>query len=502
MSRGRFQTPLASTLGFSLVVVGLLVAGGIFVRSIVGASFRDAERIRTARVHVADMLRQQLDEETGVRGYSAVPNPILLAPYYDGRAKLPASFNRVRLDIEDLQLIHALRPLRDAVNTNRNWLHQVAFPLIFVRGKHTRLELHGKVLVDRFRYDALAIDAALARRAAFLDARAQVAVLWVGGFALGATLAVVSAALVFTVQQYRLGVRLERERAESEQERRKSAEIRAAYETEKRIADTLQEALSERLFPPLPRVSFSATYVPATEETKIGGDWYDALPLSEGRVFLAIGDVTGHGIEAAVAMNKARLLLISCALLDTDPGEVLQRTNFELVSRQSPIITAVSALLDTRTYEFAYAAAGHPPPVLVEPGRRARLLKCGSLPLGILPTSNYQTHRLQTVPGAMIVLYTDGVVEYSRDLPAGEAALLEAVESAAELPKGQVAKAIRESIFRRGEIADDVAILTIRLWDAPGDASLTGEVGETTFAAGVRTGKVFASEPSALRRIA
>ena len=481
--RERIHGPLVVILAFLVIVVGLLVVGGLFVRSVVGTSFRDVDQIRAARVHVADLLTDQLDEETGVRGYAAARAAILLAPYYDGRANLPNSFARVRSDLYALNVKKALPALRDAIRTNRRWVHQVAFRLILTKRPRQSVELHGKTLVDRFRVDAAAIDTALARRGVLVNQRAQTAVVWVGGFALAAIVAVVFAAMLFTLAQYRLGVRLERERAESEHERRKAAEVQAAYQAEKRIADTLQEAFSERLFPVLPAASFSATYIPASEHAKIGGDWYDALQLTEDRVLLAIGDVTGHGIGAVVAMNKARQLLIGCALLDATPARVLASLNFELVGAKSPIITALSGVIDTRTREFAYASAGHPPPVLYEPGRRARLLDFGSLPLGVALKTEYQTHRLQTVPGAMIVLYTDGAIEHSRDLAQGEAALLEAVELAAQRPAADPAKRILDSIFRRREVADDVAVLAVYL-------------SEATFTADIRTGMV--SEPGML----
>jgi serine phosphatase RsbU (regulator of sigma subunit) len=263
-----------------------------------------------------------------------------------------------------------------------------------------------------------------------------------------------------------LGQRLERQLLESEEERRKSVEASAAYEAERRIADTLQEAFLQRVFPTLPALSFSATYVPATEEAKIGGDWYEVLQLPNERIFLAIGDVTGHGIDAVLAMSKARQLLIRFALLDATPERVLENANRELVRGTSPIITAVSAVIDVRSREFTYAAAGHPPPVIVEPGRHARLLDFGSLPLGVTPSTEYRTDRLQMAPGAMIVLYTDGLIEHSRDLAQGEAALLEAAEEAARGPGTESAAAIRDAIFSRRKVADDVAILTVRLSEA------------------------------------
>jgi serine phosphatase RsbU (regulator of sigma subunit) len=455
-----FLSPLLLTVAFLLVVVVALIAAGVYVRSVVGSSFHEVEAIRSARVHVAGMLKQQLDEETAVRGYAAVRLPILLSSYYGGRANLPLYFDRVGSDLASLNLRPELPTLNDAIRTNKRWLHQVAFPLITTHRNRRPLELHGKTLVDRFRIDSASIDTALARLATAANAGAQEAVLLVGAFAAAAIVAIVLAAITFSVQQFRLALRLERQRVASEAERRRSAEMRAAYETEKRIADVMQEAFSQRVFPDLPAVRLSATYVPATEEAKIGGDWYDAFELPRERVLLAIGDVTGHGIEAVVAMNKARQVIIGGALLDATPDSVLGHANFELVRARSPIITAVAAIIDTTTLEFWYATAGHPPPVLLEPGRRARLLDFGSLPLGVAAKTKYRTHRVQTVPGAMIVLYTDGAIEHSRNINVGEAELLEAVEAAAQQPMDRAANVIHDTIFTRRKVADDVAILT------------------------------------------
>jgi serine phosphatase RsbU (regulator of sigma subunit) len=498
---GRNRTPLVLVLLLSILTV-LLIAGGLYVRSVVSTAFRDAERIRDARAHVNDMLRHQLDEETGVRGYAASRLPVLLQAYYGGRSNLPLDFQRVRLELEALKADEALRVLRDAEVTNYRWVHEVAFPLIQSPGSHAAIELLGKTLVDRFRVDASTIYANLTRRTGLVNARTRRALVSVGAFAVAAIAVVVSASLLFLIQQNRLSLRLEQQRAEAERERRMSVDVRSAYETEKRLADTLQEALSQRDFPELPTVSFSATYIPATQESRVGGDWYDALLLSEGKVLVAIGDVTGHGIDAVVAMNRARQLLTRSALLDADPAAVLRRANAELVSFGSPIITAISGVVNTHTFEFAYAVAGHPPPVLFEPGRGARLLKFGSLPLGVATTSNYQTNVVRTVAGAMIVLYTDGMIEYSRDIAAGEAALLAAVESAATRPRGQAADAIRASIFRSQEIADDVALMTIRLWDAPQSGSVKTPAESRRFYRLSRSGEVPKLDMKALRRSA
>ena len=498
----RTHAPLILTLALLVVLAAVLVAGGWSLRKIVAASFTNAQLVSEARLLNAGVLKAQLDEETGIRGYAAIHQKILLAPYYEGRAALPGAAGRLRATLEERRVTETLPSLNDAVESNRRWLDHVAKPLLSRRKERSYLELHGKMLVDRFRIDLARIDAALARHEALADQRVETATFGVGIFAASAVALIALAALLFAVQQYRLGWRLEQKDAESQRERGKTAQARAALEAEKRVADTLQEAFLQRLFPTISAASFSATYLPATEEAKVGGDWYDAVQLSENRVLLAIGDVTGHGIDAVIAMNRARQLLISSALLETDPKRLLERLNAGLLGDKSPIVTAIAGIIDTRTLEFAYAAAGHPPPVLFEPGRRARLLEFGSLPLGVVPDAVYQTHRVATVRGAMIVLYTDGAIEHSRDLAAGEAALLEAVESAGRADI-DAARAIRERIFSSRDIADDVAILAVRLSERRADATLSETAaGETTFATSMKAGMVFASGPRALGRTA
>lgn len=458
----RIHARLILTLLVLALVVISLIAGGLYLRSVVVRSVRGAERVRVARILVAEIVREQLDEETGMRGYVAARGTILLEPYYNGRATLPASLGKLRGLLTTMRLNEAFPPLADATQANARWLAEVAFPLLTARRPSTQLEVRGKAFIDRFRRDMATVDGLLARREASSDQRVERAILGIGLFAAAAVAAVVVAAVLFTVQQYRLAIRLERERAESEEQRRRTAEMSAAYEAEKRIADTLQEAFAQRALPDLGGLKLSARYAPASEEARVGGDWYDAVALPEERLLIAIGDVTGHGIDAAVAMNAARQHVISAALIDPDPGRILSRVNAELYDGVSPVITAIVGLVDAPRCRVAYAAAGHPAPVLIEPGRPPRLLGVGSLPLGIARDTIYIAHEVQTEPGAMLVFYTDGVIEYSRDVVRGEADLLDAVRAVAASPETDAARGIYERIFSRHMLADDVAILTVR----------------------------------------
>jgi len=457
----RPRRALQWTLVFLLAVVALLLAGGLKVRAVVATSFQDAERIRAARLLEAEAVKQQLDEETGVRGYSAARDPVLLQPYFSGRTKLPKTLSELEGRLARLSVEQAMPLLRDQVETNRRWLRTIAFPLIVRKGTHKLLELRGKVLVDRFRDDGAAIDAVLSRRSSAVDARAQASVAAVGIFALLAILAVVLAATFFVIQQYGLGQRLQREHARAVESRRKSAELRVAYEAEKRTADTFREALALPALPALATVTLSATYEAASGGEDIGGDWYDVLELSESRGLLTIGDAAGHGIDAMVAMQKARQAVIAGALVDPRPDAVLRRAN-SLLANGPRMVTALVVLIEGRDRRFCYASAGHPPPVFIEPGKRARLLDVGALPLGLAAETSYQLRTVQAQPGAMLVLYTDGAIECSHDVPAGEAQLLEAVEAAAGGPASEAANSINAAIAGAYRNADDIAILTVR----------------------------------------
>ncbi|HMC45354.1 MAG TPA: PP2C family protein-serine/threonine phosphatase, partial [Caballeronia sp.] len=148
------------------------------------------------------------------------------------------------------------------------------------------------------------------------------------------------------------------------------------------------------------------------------------------------------------------------ALGTRDLSELLARVNDELIRSDGRMVTAVCGYADARSYTFTYATAGHPPPILFEPGRGARLLEFGGVPLGVVDGARYGSHTVLTIPGAMLVLYTDGAVEHSRDLLEGERTLLRAVNEAPG-QGSEPAQFIRDTIFANRHAADDVAIVTI-----------------------------------------
>ncbi|MFJ4557538.1 PP2C family protein-serine/threonine phosphatase [Streptomyces massasporeus] len=184
------------------------------------------------------------------------------------------------------------------------------------------------------------------------------------------------------------------------------------FEHNRDIAETLQRALLTDL-PITPGLSLAARYLPATHGLNIGGDWYDAFPQRDGGLITVIGDVTGHGLHAAVMMSQLRTALRAYAVDGDSPGRLLTRLHRFLHHLQPDLYaTAVIARFHPDEPTLTWAAAGHPPPVLRLPDGTVRTLdaKPGAM-LGIPLTQEIADHTEQLAPGSTLALYTDGLVE-------------------------------------------------------------------------------------------
>ncbi|AMW08436.1 phosphatase [Streptomyces qaidamensis] len=184
------------------------------------------------------------------------------------------------------------------------------------------------------------------------------------------------------------------------------------FEHNRDIAETLQRALLTDL-PVTPGLSLAARYLPATHGLNIGGDWYDAFPQRDGGLITVIGDVTGHGLHAAVMMSQLRTALRAYAVDGDSPGRLLTRLHRFLHHLQPDLYaTAVIARFHPDEPTLTWAAAGHPPPVLRLPDGTVRTLdaKPGAM-LGIPLTQEIADHTEQLEPGSTLALYTDGLVE-------------------------------------------------------------------------------------------
>ncbi|MBV8081890.1 MAG: SpoIIE family protein phosphatase [Candidatus Eremiobacteraeota bacterium] len=241
-----------------------------------------------------------------------------------------------------------------------------------------------------------------------------------------------------------------------------------SYAREHLVAHTLQTASLPTTLPRIPGVVLQASYRPGALESEIGGDWYDAFVLQDGNVAISIGDVAGKGLRAAVAMSGARHALRAAALDGASPKDVLQRANVLLVHEDAGMVTSVFGIFDPVTLRVVYANAGHPPPLLATTEGALTRLPGGGLPLGLFVGHQYEEQSAQLEPGSLLVMYTDGLVEYDRDVIAGEAALAEAVHEAALARASSPAEGIIERVVR-GVAKDDVAVLTLCISAEPVD---------------------------------
>ncbi|GAA4962152.1 SpoIIE family protein phosphatase [Kineococcus glutinatus] len=254
-----------------------------------------------------------------------------------------------------------------------------------------------------------------------------------------------------------------------ERVRRLEAERQRASAT-RTLAETLQRSLLTD--PPQPdHLHVVARYVPAAQEAHVGGDWYDAFPSRDGATHLVIGDVTGHDRFAAAAMGQLRNTLRGIAhALGRSPAEVLTALDEALADLGSTTLaTAVLARVEQAPEESAaglrtlrWSNAGHPPPLLLQPGAPARLLsRPEDLMLGLLPHVPRSDHAEALHPGATVVLYTDGLVERRGEtLDEGLRRLVEAGARLAELPLPGLCDALIAELAPSAE--DDVALLAVR----------------------------------------
>lgn len=236
------------------------------------------------------------------------------------------------------------------------------------------------------------------------------------------------------------------------------------YERERHVAQRFQEAAMPRALPQIPGITFSAVYHPATNDARVGGDWYDAAQLPDGRVILSIGDVCGFGLDAAVAMANVRQVVRGVAQIHPDPATMLDAADRTLHAEDPDrIVTAFVGVFDPVTSLLAYASAGHPRPLVRHADGIVSELVAGGLPLGLpIPIAPRITHSATLPPGTLLVLYTDGVTEATHDLLAGEKRLREVVGDAATLDAANVAETIGAAVIPAVS-NDDVAILTLAI---------------------------------------
>ncbi|SDK31295.1 SpoIIE family protein phosphatase [Nonomuraea jiangxiensis] len=246
------------------------------------------------------------------------------------------------------------------------------------------------------------------------------------------------------------------------------------YTRERTAALALQRNLLPRNLTGGGAVEVASRYLPSDTREGVGGDWFDAIPLREGRIALVVGDVTGHGINAAATMGRLRTAVRTLAYLGLPPAELLTHLD-EMAVRQAeedttaggfPFVvlsaTCLCVVYDPVLRRCTMAAAGHPPPAIAAPGGDVGFpeLPTGT-PIG-LGLGSYESRDLELAGGTVIALYTDGLVETREaDLGTGMDRLAVAL-SPASLPLEDLCDTVIGRMVGGAPPEDDVALLLAR----------------------------------------
>jgi serine phosphatase RsbU (regulator of sigma subunit)/anti-sigma regulatory factor (Ser/Thr protein kinase) len=230
-----------------------------------------------------------------------------------------------------------------------------------------------------------------------------------------------------------------------------------------RIAQTLQRNLLPRSLPRLPGFELAARYLPAAQESAIGGDWYDVLELGHRRLGLSIGDVAGHGMPAATHLGQLRSAVRAYALDVEHPAEVMRRLARFADQEGSRMATMIYATLNLDTGEFVFARAGHPYPLIVRADGKAVFLDGASgPPLGTGSGPEYDEQHVTLEAGDMLLLYTDGLIERrGQKLSEGEDRLVTAARAAPDDPE-MLCHAVITELTHDIDTPDDIAVLAVQ----------------------------------------
>ncbi|MGW3248517.1 ATP-binding SpoIIE family protein phosphatase [Streptomyces sp. NPDC001070] len=192
----------------------------------------------------------------------------------------------------------------------------------------------------------------------------------------------------------------------------------------------LAECLQRRLLPPtlseLPRLTSTARYRPATATSGVGGDWYDVIALPRDRVVLVVGDVEGHAIESAAVMGQVRSAVVAYATEGHPPAVVVDRTSRLLAElRAELLVTCCVVALDTADGMAEVALAGHPAPLVRGSDGGVGILEApANVPMGVAQPWPYRAREHTLEPGALLMLYSNGLLDRCASDPEAAAAEL------------------------------------------------------------------------------
>ncbi|HSU73766.1 MAG TPA: SpoIIE family protein phosphatase [Terrabacter sp.] len=231
------------------------------------------------------------------------------------------------------------------------------------------------------------------------------------------------------------------------------------------IAEQLQFSLAASPLPTVEHIDLAVHYAAGGDEIEhVGGDWYDAVATSNGRLALVVGDVMGRGVSAATTMIRVRAGIRGLLTVNPGPAAVLTAAD-EMVARDAPeqLVTAAALLVDPVTGEMSLCNAGHIPPVVVGPDGCVEVLRGqGGTPLGVLRDAHRSVLTRHLQPGSLLIMVTDGVVESRRhDVDHGIRLLCDRSADLRDAPVKELVQGI--AALADTSMHDDVTVMAARL---------------------------------------
>lgn len=240
--------------------------------------------------------------------------------------------------------------------------------------------------------------------------------------------------------------------------------LEVLYRQQRQVAETFQHAALPRDLPSAAGIRFDAIYQPGSKGLLIGGDWYDAFPLSNGTIAISVGDVNGHGLDAAVLMSKLRQSFRAVAIRaaqfkNRDAASIISSVEEMMLMENADLMASVFfGIIDLEQRTFEFSNAGHPPALLRHADGSIQKLYTGDALLGLSPDSPRTSKCASLVHASTLVCYTDGLIEFTRNLSEGEARLRSAVAALDASHENPASYLLQEIIH--APAADDIAILT------------------------------------------
>lgn len=450
----RFERRTTPFTAGAVLAVALVVSviGSIVTYVNARAAFAQHTAIEHARDDLSTLLQLQTEQETALTGFLSTGQRVFLQPFYNDEPQESQIYPQMAKEMATLNILGTAATLEELHQEHDQWETQIALPLIrnpnppdFIE----RLERE-KLLTDQYRanYSLLATTLALQASNAVEES-----------FTLLRRAAWITAALILLFGVAALVADAYRSRSQ------------AALAREKTVADTLQRAFLSG-WDVLANMRIGTAYLSSTREAAIGGDLFDVHRLDDRRTMLLVADVSGKGLTAAVETALVKYSIRTLAESETDPGVVLERfNNTFLRSSGDPgaFVSVFLGILDDRDLTLRYASAGHSP-VYIRSGRHVTPLSVTGGLIGLKRDDHFASASVELGVGDILVLATDGLTE-ARDaggVMLGDEQAMRWIERANPAPQRLADEIVaRLRRYGGGRIADDLALLVIRIQRAP-----------------------------------